>query len=175
MLASAALEPPPGAWERLGFRLVPAGNTSCGLAGLDGRRPRAGYCGYFGRPIPEVGVSPEGAPGRSFRTCWQCSGGLVLEASGAPVLVDFVELQPGPWGRWRGLPLRRDVAELMFDMAGWQVLRLGGSMCNVAEYRWKRFRGSPRGARPQYAGFWHPHASAGFGIFEVLEQKRKTQ
>ncbi|CAJ1366809.1 unnamed protein product, partial [Effrenium voratum] len=54
----------------------------------------------------------------------------------------------------------------MFHTAGWQVLRLGGSMCNAEGYRWKHFRG-PR--RVPYAGFWHPAASSGFRIFETLE------
>jgi len=97
--------------------------------------------------------------------CYLCSGGFQISVQGS-VLVDYVLLQPGPWGRFHDLPVRKDVAEAMFQTSGWQVLRLGGSMCNVEGYRWKQFRGD---VRAPYHGWWHPVASSAFRLFEVLE------
>src|SRR6185437_14631147 len=45
-----------------------------------------------------------------------------------------VFLQPGDWGRFKGLPVRRDVAEGLIEQR-LTVLRYGGSMINHPEYR----------------------------------------
>ena len=90
---------------------------------------------------------------------------LKLKAPGA-VEVGYAFLQPGPWGRFRGLPVRRDVAEALIGQ-GITVLRLGGCMVNAAEYRWKKMIG-PREQRPPYAGWWYPHSSNGWGLFDFL-------
>jgi hypothetical protein len=76
-------------------------------------------------------------------------------------------LQPGKWGRFRGLPLRKDVVEGMIDQ-GLTVLRYGGSMVNAKEYRWKKMIG-PRDRRPPYVGWWYPHSSNGWGIIDFLD------
>ena len=62
------------------------------------------------------------------------------------VALGYAFLQPGDWGRFKGLPVRRDVAEALIDQ-GVTVLRYGGSMVNHAEYRWKKMIG-PRDRRP---------------------------
>ncbi len=80
--------------------------------------------------------------------------------------VGYAFLQPGPWGRFKNLPVRKDVAEGLIKQ-GITVLRLGGSMVNAAEYRWKNMIG-PRAHRAPYKGTWHPHSSNGWGIFEFL-------
>lgn len=136
-------------WTRIDFSLVPQRNTTCGVS----LAPR-----YQCYKTPELGS----------KACYQCSGAFLLEVTGSPALVDMVFLQPGEWGRFHGLPVRRDVAEAMFDTAGWQVVRLGGSMCNEPGYRWKNFRG-PRELRQPYVGNWYPFQSGGFRFFEVLE------
>ena len=82
------------------------------------------------------------------------------------VEVGYAFLQPGTWGRFKGLPVRKDVAEALISQ-GITVLRQGGSMVNAAEYRWKKMVG-PRAQRPSYTGTWYPHASNGWGIFEFL-------
>jgi hypothetical protein len=91
---------------------------------------------------------------------------VALTAPGSVVL-GYVSLQPGEWGRFRGLPVRRDVAEGMRDM-GLTVLRYGGSMVNAPEYRWKKMIG-PRDRRPPYRGFWYPQSSNGWGIIDFLD------
>ncbi len=82
------------------------------------------------------------------------------------VTVGHAFLQPGEWGRFHGLPDRKDVAEALVDQ-GITVLRYGGSMINHAKYRWKKMIG-PRELRPPSAGTWYPYSSNGWGIFDFL-------
>ncbi len=89
-----------------------------------------------------------------------------LSAPGSVVL-GYAFLQPGEWGRFKGLPVRRDVVEGLRDM-GLTVLRYGGSMVNAPEYRWKKMIG-PRDRRPPYRGFWYPQSSNGWGILDFLD------
>lgn len=76
-------------------------------------------------------------------------------------------LQPGEWGRFNGLPVRKDVAEGLIR-SGITVMRLGGLMANAEGYRWKNMIG-PRDRRPPYKGFWYPHSSNGWGILDFLD------
>lgn len=76
-------------------------------------------------------------------------------------------LQPGPWGRFKGLPVRKDIAQGLIEQ-GLTVLRLGGSMINATEYRWKKMIG-PRDRRPPYRGTWYPYSSNGWGIIDFLD------
>ena len=82
------------------------------------------------------------------------------------VLVGHAFLQPGEWGRFKGLPVRRDVAEGLIAQ-GLTVLRYGGSMINHAEYRWKKMIG-PRDRRPPYCGTWYAYSTNGWGIVDFL-------
>ena len=90
---------------------------------------------------------------------------LTLKKPGS-ITVGYVFLQPGEWGRFKGLPVRKDVAEGLIRQ-GITVLRQGGSMVNAAEYRWKQMIG-PRERRPPYTGTWYLHSSNGWGIFDFL-------
>ncbi len=82
------------------------------------------------------------------------------------VSVGYAMLQPGAWGRFKGLPVRRDVAEALIDQ-GITVLRYGGSMINHPEYRWKKMIG-PREQRPPHRGTWYPYSSNGWGITDFV-------
>jgi hypothetical protein len=82
------------------------------------------------------------------------------------VWVGHAFLQPGAWGRFKGLPVRRDVAEALVDQ-GLTVLRYGGSMVNAPGYKWKNMVG-PRDRRPPYAGHWYPYSTNGWGIPDFL-------
>jgi hypothetical protein len=90
---------------------------------------------------------------------------LKLKAPGA-VVVGHAFLQPGEWGRFKGLPVRRDVVDGLIDMK-LSVLRYGGSMVNHPEYRWKNMIG-PRDRRPPTAGTWYRYSSNGWGILDFL-------
>jgi hypothetical protein len=83
------------------------------------------------------------------------------------VVVGHAFLQPGPWGRFKGLPVRKDVAKALVAQ-GLSVLRYGGSMVNAPEYRWKKMLG-PRDRRPPYHGTWYPYSSNGWGILDFLD------
>jgi hypothetical protein len=90
---------------------------------------------------------------------------IALEQPGSIVL-GHAFLQPGDWGRFKGLPVRKDVAEGLIDQ-GVAVLRYGGSMINHPEYRWKGMIG-PRDRRPPHSGTWYPYSTDGWGIFDFL-------
>jgi hypothetical protein len=91
---------------------------------------------------------------------------LKLKQPGSVVL-GHAFLQPGEWGRFKGLPARLDVAEGLINQ-GITVLRYGGSMVNNGEYRWKKMIG-PRDRRPPYAGFWYRHSTNGWGIIDFMD------
>ena len=83
------------------------------------------------------------------------------------VEVGHAFLQPGEWGRFQKLPVRKDVVEAM-KAQGVTVLRYGGSMVNTPGYKWKNMVG-PRDRRPPYRGHWYPHSSNGWGIPDFLD------
>ncbi|MCX6925779.1 MAG: hypothetical protein NT154_21605 [Verrucomicrobia bacterium] len=84
----------------------------------------------------------------------------------ASVCVGHAFLQPGEWGRFKGLPVRKDIGAALVAQ-GLTALRYGGSMVNHAEYRWKKMIGPPD-RRPPYRGTWYPYSSNGWGIFDFL-------
>ncbi len=90
---------------------------------------------------------------------------IKLKQPGA-LTVGYAFLQPGSWGRFKNLPVRKDVAEGLVGQ-GVTVLRYGGSMVNNPEYRWKKMIG-PRASRPPYEGHWYPYSSDGWGVFDFL-------
>jgi Domain of Unknown Function (DUF1080)/Alpha-L-arabinofuranosidase C-terminal domain len=82
------------------------------------------------------------------------------------ITLGYAFLQPGTWGRFKGLPDRKDVVEGLINQ-GVTVLRYGGSMVNDVEYRWKKMIG-PRDRRPPYHGTWYSYSSNGWGIPDFL-------
>jgi len=91
---------------------------------------------------------------------------VTLQSPGS-VALGYAFLQPGKWGRFKNLPVRRDVVEGLIDQ-GITVLRYGGSMINHPEYRWKKMIG-PRDRRPPHRGTWYPHSSNGWGILDFMD------
>ncbi len=83
------------------------------------------------------------------------------------VAIGYCFLQPGEWGRFKGLPVRLDVAQGLIDQQ-LTVLRYGGCMANASEYRWKNMVG-PRDLRPPYKGWWYPYSSNGWGIIDFID------
>ena len=80
---------------------------------------------------------------------------------------------PGAWGRFHGLPVRADSAE-MFQSMGVRLLRFGGSYINWDGLGWKRWRGPPW-LRPtaiadEYeGGSWFHGYLSGWGLFEMAD------
>jgi alpha-L-arabinofuranosidase len=91
---------------------------------------------------------------------------LKLKEPGS-VTLGHAFLQPGEWGRFKGLPVRRDVAEGLIGQ-GITVLRYGGSMVNSDGYKWKNMIG-PRDRRPPYSGTWYRYSSNGWGIPDFMD------
>jgi alpha-L-arabinofuranosidase len=90
---------------------------------------------------------------------------LALAKPGA-VALGHAFVHPGAWGRYKTLPVRKDVAEAMVDQ-GLTVLRYGGSMINHPAYRWKNMIG-PRDRRPETPGTWYAHSSNGWAVLDFL-------
>ncbi len=82
------------------------------------------------------------------------------------VTLGYVSLQPGAWGRFKNLPVRKDVADKLLEQ-GVTVMRYGGSMINHPQYRWKNMIG-PRDLRQPYQGFWYPYSTNGWGIIDFM-------
>ena len=95
-------------------------------------------------------------------------GRFSIELRSAGTLdIGYVFLEPGEWGRYKGLHVRKDVAERL-EQQNLTVLRFGGSMINNNGYKWKRMLGEPE-FRENYNGTWYANSSFGFGIIEFLE------
>ena len=95
------------------------------------------------------------------------AGRMTIELREAGTVdLGYVFLQPGEWGRYKGLPVRKDVGEAL-EKQNLSLLRFGGSMINVADYKWKNMLGAPED-RPTYTGCWYGYSSFGFGIVEFL-------
>jgi len=82
------------------------------------------------------------------------------------ITVGYAFLQPGEWGRFKGLPVRKDLAEAL-KAQGIRVLRFNGGMIEVPGYRWKKMCG-PRDERPPYDGFYDRYCSSGLGPAEAV-------
>jgi alpha-L-arabinofuranosidase len=96
---------------------------------------------------------------------------LTLRKPGT-IAVDYAFLQAGQWGRYHGLPVRREMAEAIVSM-GVKTMRYNGSMVNkcpdgATYYKWKKMIG-PRDQRPPYHGFFNPYASHGFSVFDFMD------
>lgn len=88
------------------------------------------------------------------------------------IVVDYAFLQAGEWGRYHGLPVRKEMAEAMLSM-GIKTIRYNGSMVNrnpsgPTAYRWKKMI-SPVDQREPYHGWFNPYASHGFSLFEFMD------
>lgn len=93
------------------------------------------------------------------------------------IWIDYVLLQPGNWGRFKGTAARKDIADALVEQK-LTVLRYGGYMINTdwehelqcpgSGYRWKKMIG-PRQDRPPYRGTFYRYNSNGFGILDFLE------
>ena len=96
------------------------------------------------------------------------TGRFVIEIRSVGTLdIGYVFLEPGEWGLYKGLSVRRDIGE-MYENQGISVLRFGGLMANVDGWKWKNMTGEPE-TRSIYKGWWYDYSSYGFGIIEFLD------
>ena len=121
-----------GGYAQHKFSLTPSAGTECvGIA-----------------PDSDPTVHCTSNPGTAH-VCIKCGGQFTValvapsataandagkKAGGATVNIDYVVLQPGLWGRFKGLNARKDVADTLATM-GIKIIRLGGSFCSVTPDR----------------------------------------
>ena len=91
---------------------------------------------------------------------------ILLDGVGE-VYLGYAFLEPGEWGRYKGLHVRADVAKEIKN-AGIKVLRFGGCMANAADWKWKKMIGKVEERTP-YKGWWYGYSSYGFGIIEFMD------
>ena len=166
--------------QRQSFDLPPlAAETTC-----DGGGGGGGGGGNEGDEGDSSGVSNGVSNGETseISAASVCAGEFRLSVIGAAdVSFDYVELHPGAWGRYKGLPVLASGVATLRDM-GVRAVRFGGSFLSGANNsieEWRRWRGAPY-SRPSAVdpcwpawerGHWHPSWCAtltSFGPFEFL-------
>lgn len=99
------------------------------------------------------------------------SFGISLKNKGE-VELGFVFLQPGEWGRVKGLPVRKMMIDAL-KKQGISVIRYNGSMVDVGVdtylYRWKKMIGPIDERRICFRNGFNPYATHTFGITEMLQ------
>ena len=90
------------------------------------------------------------------------SSNASLTIRGDGVAVDMVILDPGAWGKFGGLNVRRDVGEQIVTEE-LTMMRLGGGMINSNGYRWRDMIGPRQLRPPNMCGQWDVVQSSGFG------------
>ena len=97
--------------------------------------------------------------------------GISLKNKGE-VELGFVFLQPGEWGRVKGLPVRKMMIDAL-KKQGISVIRYNGSMVDVGVdtylYRWKKMIGPIDERRICFRNGFNPYATHTFGITEMLQ------
>lgn len=99
------------------------------------------------------------------------SFGISLKNKGE-VELGFVFLQPGEWGRVKGLPVRKMMIDAL-KKQGISVIRYNGSMVDIGVdtylYRWKKMIGPIDERRICFRNGFNPYATHTFGITEMLQ------
>ena len=164
-----------GDWAMQNFSLTPSEGTTC--EGIE-----------VGSDPEVVCTAPTNEAGHS---CIKCSGQVVVAlASPGEVNIDYVVLQPGDWGRFAGLNVRKQTVDIMQQM-GISAIRCGGSFASVTAwpdggggtppsnvsgewYQWQKWTG-PVWERPSIGAVWNAYSGnsysliGGWGPFEVID------
>lgn len=86
-------------------------------------------------------------------------------AAPGSVWFGYARLEPGPWGRWAGLPVRREAAATLQAM-GVSALRYGGSVGSSVS--WQDFRGALWN-RTGLGRTWASCDMSGWGPFDAMD------
>ena len=118
----------PSIWRALGSAelTTSGGNESSGVPGL---QPGWAMLNFTITPASDCLHASTGA---------SAGQGLISVSllDGADVAVDKLMVEPGTWGRYEGMHVRKDLAET-FLAQGVTMMRLGGSMTNQVGFRFK--------------------------------------
>ena len=162
-------------WEKLSYKLVPSRGAAC--VGIPvGSDPNIACT----RPTNEAG-----------HACIKCAAQFEVGLIGpGSVGLDYVVLQPGPWGRVGTLGVKKSTADMLHTM-GISAMRVGGSFASVtgwpdggggtpsstvsgSYYQWQRWTGPPW-LRPSVGAVWDAYDGrsysliGGWGPFEVID------
>jgi hypothetical protein len=99
--------------------------------------------------------------------CVRCGGEFVMGLVGAQGQASFgwVELHPGSWGRYKGLPVLASAMDTM-EKLGVTTIRQGGTVSQGL--RWKDWRGEPA-YRASSIQTWQSSLIGGWGPFEIID------
>jgi len=149
VLASSKLSFEGGDWRMLNFSLTSSSNTNC----VDGSLAPDVHCGKNG-PHSHI--------------CVKCAGQFFigLDSPGS-VIIDYVFMQPGTWGRLNDLPVLASGASNLKKL-GITLIRQGGSFAKPSMYFWKLWRGKPW-ERPSSGWEWGKSLVSGWGPFEFID------
>ena len=86
-----------------------------------------------------------------------CSLSMVIDGSNT-LFLDATLLEPAAEHRWRGMHIRKDIADAIAG-AGLRFMRFGGDMAESAEplpfgYTWRNQIGDPQKRPPKLGGAW---------------------
>lgn len=151
-------------WTRYNLSLTPSADTPCsgivapdrnGAATADPATSDPATCGWW---------KPGTDGDQSAHVCVRCPGQLFVGlATPGAAAVDFVYLEPGEWGRYKGLPVLRPMADALEAM-GVKLFRAGGT---VAQSQfWQDWRGPLWERTPMV---WRNNEVSGFGPFETID------
>ena len=104
---------------------------------------------------------------------------MVALASAGEVNIDYVVLQPGEWGRFAGLNVRKQTVDIMQRM-GISAIRCGGSFASVTAwpdggggtppsnvsgewYQWQKWTG-PVWERPSIGAVWNAYSGNSYSL-----------
>jgi hypothetical protein len=115
---------------------------------------------------PSIDCVDNGLP-TSAHVCVRCGGEFVIGIVGTsvPTSVGWVELHPGDWGRFAGLPVLASAVENARAM-GITAVRQGGTVSQAI--RWKDWRGEPA-YRASSTQTWQASLIGGWGPFEIID------
>jgi len=149
-----------GDFARYNFSLTPSASTGCTDI----------------KPGSDPTILCGGTTNQPGHTCVRCGGEFKFSLS-APgsVLVNYVYLSPGQWGRVPGLPVLLSAAETLRSM-GIKVIRQGGSFASFPSakgdmeyYQWERWTGPAWTRASRANGVWNACLLAGWGPFEMID------
>ena len=158
-------------FQRYSFVLTPSASTSC--VEIPYRSDPSILCGSH-----SANVSPRSfaADEKLGHVCVRCGGQFKITLSQpGSVLLNYVYLQPGQWGRVAGLPVLKSGADLLARM-GVKAIRSGGSYASspsargdLTYYQWQKWTGPAYARRSRSDGVWRLSLLSGWGVFEMIE------
>ena len=179
------------AWQQVPFTFTPSADAECvgiapgsdstidcgGMAGNPGcvvartltaaaLRSRARYSPQQPRPCAPLTATLSPLLSATRHICVRCAGEFVIGlAQPGSAHIGFVELSPGAWGTFAGLPVAARAIATMQEM-GISAIRQGGTVSQ--SFTWKDWRGVPW-LRKSMGHVWGQSLVGSWGLFEFID------